>query len=88
MGGVIPGDPEDLGEEVCAVTSSVSSAALVGDDQRTSADAVFTIPGDSPLDILPSDQIQLVGGPRYEVQGYAERTGAWQIRKRVLAARV
>jgi hypothetical protein len=87
MGGLGGGLPALIGEEDCAFSTSLSSSALVGDDQRTSADGVFTLPGDTTLDVRPQDKAQLVGGPTYEVQGYLERGGRFEITKRVLVAR-
>ncbi len=69
MGGSIVGTPTLIGEEDCAFTTSLSASALVGDQQRTSADGVFTLPGDTLLDIKPQDQAQLIGGQLYELQG-------------------
>jgi hypothetical protein len=87
MGGSSGGAPTVIGEEVCAFTTNLSSSALVGDQQRTSADGVFTLPGDTALDVRPQDQAQLIGGPLYEVQGHAERGGRFSVTKRVLVAR-
>lgn len=92
MGGTMSGPPQTIGEEICAFSTNLSSSALVGDVQRTSADGVFTLPGDTTLDVRPQDQAQLIGeaeaGPTYEVQGYLERGGRFEITKRVLVARV
>lgn len=88
MGGATSGPLVLIGEEVCAFATNLSTSALVGDVQRTTADGVFTLPGDSTMDVRPQDRAELVGGPTYEVQGYLERGGRFQITKRVLVSRV
>ncbi len=88
MGGTVPSAPVLIGEETCAFTTNVSQNALVSDQQRTSADGLLSLPGDTTLDIRPQDRAQLVGDAvMYEVQGYAERAGRYVITKRVLVAR-
>lgn len=77
----------NIGTSVCAIGTSLSRTALVGDQARTEADAVVTFPGDSTLDVRPEDRL-VVDGTEYEVQGYAEREDRWQITRRVLVSRV
>jgi hypothetical protein len=88
MGGRSEPDWQVVGTSICALSSTISQSALVGPEQRTTSDAVVTIPGDSPLEPEPDDRIQVVGGHEYEVQGYAERSGRFQITKRMLVARI
>lgn len=87
MGGTGGGVGSVLGTSPCALTTNLSSAALVGDDQRTSADGLLVLPGDLSIDVQPQDQA-VVAGEVYEVQGRPERSGRWQITKRLLVARL
>lgn len=81
------GNPVSMGTSECAVRTNVSSTALIGDSQRTESDAVIVLPGDTPLDIRPTDRMQ-VDGVMYEVQGFADREDPWIITRRVLVSRV
>lgn len=88
MGGRSAPDWQVVATEICSVSSTISQSALVGPEQRTSSDAVVTIPGTSTLDPLPQDRVRIVGSHTYEVQGFAERSGRFAITKRMLVARV
>lgn len=89
MGGGGGGPTTVVGEEQAAISSYVSQSQLVGDQQRVAADLSVTIPGDSTIDIQPQDRVKILpDGITYEVQGYPERAGRFQITKQLLVSRL
>lgn len=87
LGNTIPGEAVEVGSSICAITTNLSQSALVGDQGRTTADAVVILPGDTALAPLPTDQLE-VDGQVYELQGWADKSGRWGITRRVLVSRL
>jgi hypothetical protein len=87
MGGTAPGEPVVVDTSVCSFSTRASSASLVGDAQRNSADGLVKVPGDETLDVRPEDQVR-IAGQVYEVQGHLTRSGTYTITKQMLVARV